>query len=502
METDRLVDEAWHRDTGPARLRELAAAPELARIVAARIGLPAELAEELARRAEAGGAAWTEVARALAAQPATPRERLARLAAHPEESVRWTAAVHRDTPKSALKALAADRSPGVRRALAAREELPRKVAAALLADESPEVRLTMARRVGARPEELRALAGDPDPRIRRVLAALGHGDAADLTDPDPQVRRTAVEHRGHRELAPLLPALARDEDQVVRELAAAQGRNHDPAPLALLAADPEPRVRAAAAANAYTPVASLTALAADPELVVLTALGRNRLAPPAALARLVDTLAERYGSAAPQPAEAPEAVHGLGYAVLGHPATPPESLRRLHALELVPYFHPGNAMDQPNWPADLLIGFGLAACAGARDPVDRAARAAIERAAGTEPAGRVVAAMIDSPLDAFRAAVANRHAPPRALAEFVRRADRERDAYHLDSVARNPATPLPVLLAWAVGRRRCAAMLDNPELPDGVLAQLAECTDEEHAERARELLEVRALRAAGRAEAC
>ncbi|MGW4896881.1 hypothetical protein ACWEQL_32175, partial [Kitasatospora sp. NPDC004240] len=42
MTTDHLVNEAWRPTTPPQRLRELAADPVPARIVASRIGLPAD----------------------------------------------------------------------------------------------------------------------------------------------------------------------------------------------------------------------------------------------------------------------------------------------------------------------------------------------------------------------------------------------------------------------------------------------------------------------------
>ncbi|WP_328929984.1 hypothetical protein OG429_39065 [Streptomyces sp. NBC_00190] len=172
MDRDDDVAEAWSPATPLSRLRELAAqAPGTARIVASRIGQPADLAEEVAARAVAGGPAWFGVLCALAAHPATSAERLAELAAHPEESVRRVVAVHRATPKAALKALARDGSAAVRRALAGRERLPRKVAAVLVADTSAEVRLTLVRRIGARPEHLRSW---PPTRTRGSAAWWPH----------------------------------------------------------------------------------------------------------------------------------------------------------------------------------------------------------------------------------------------------------------------------------------------------------------------------------------
>ncbi|MER7734754.1 hypothetical protein ABTX80_28055 [Streptomyces erythrochromogenes] len=496
MDRDDLA-EAWRPSTPPTRLRELAAlGPGPARIVAGRIGLQAGLAEEVAVRALAGGPDWFGVLRALAAHPATSPERLAELAAHPEESVRRVVAVHRATPKPAVKALARDESTAVRRALAGREKLPRKVAGALVADSSGEVRLALVRRVGARPEHLRALAADPDARVRRVVAALGHAGDADLTDPDPTVRRTAVRKRSAPELIPLLDALAQDPDTRVRELVAQQYRNHTPAVLARLASDAEPCVRAAAAANPFTPVRQLTELAQDPDLAVLVAVSRNTTAPPGTLARLVDTIMAASGDGGRKALGRQEDLQRLAYAALEHPATPPASLRALHAAGLWPYFHPGNAMDQPNWPADLLIEFGLTYSASTvSGAAEQASFAAVDEARHTEPAEDVLAAMVRSSIHYLRRAVANRHTPPEALAAFVRDGAHAGDTGLLDDIAKNPATPVEILLAWAEAGERHYDMLKNPSLPEPVLAAIAASTDTSYAGEALWMLEVRALRA-------
>ncbi|MGW6918403.1 HEAT repeat domain-containing protein, partial [Kitasatospora sp. NPDC054939] len=379
------------------------------------------------------------------------------------------------------------------------------------ADACADVRLAVARRVGVRSEELDALTGDPDPRVRRVLSVLGRSGGSDLTDPDEKVRRTAVQRLGRPELAEALPALVRDADPVVRELVAVRWRNHDPELLALLAEDTDVRVRAAVAGNWYTPVEQLTELAADPDPLVMDALLGNRLAPPAALARIVDALARAAAAEAEQAAsgaateqlpewelqEVRDARRHLVYEALRHPATPPESLRRAYELELDPYFHLGNAMSQPNWPADLLIDFGLRYCESTvRGDEEWASFHRIEEEVGTLPPEQVLATLLDSPIYYLRAAAANRHAPPEALAGFVRTVDPDVDNYHLDKLAKNPAVPQDVLLAWAAECNRCGYMLQNPELPEAVLAAIAECSNDDHATEARDLLEVRSLRAA------
>lgn len=491
-----LVNEARWPDTPASRLRELAAAaPAQARLVASRIGLPSDVAEELAESATNGGDVAT--LRALAAQPATSPQRLALLAAHPDERVRRGVAVHRATPKSALRLLAGDASAAVRRALAAREKLPRKIAEALLADASAEVRLTMARRYGARPEHLRALVADPDPRVRRVVSALGVTDpAAAFADDDPKVRRAAVRRAGVEELAPHLDRLVADPDQGVRELAGHLLRNRRPAALAVLAADPEPAVRRAAATNHFTPEAALAALAGDADLPVVAAVADNPFTPPAALAAIADACPADF-SYHPMwdrgdDADAPHRSRIVND-LLDHPRIPPEALRALHAKN-PPYFHEGNAMTQPNWPPDLLIEFALSYCRSTLDTEEEhESYRAIDTARHHEPLDQVLAMMLRSPIYYVRGgAAANRHTPPEAIAEYVRTADTEMAKSHFDYVAKNPATPVGILEAWAAAGDRHYEMLKNPDLPTSVLEIIAAGDGDFYPEQARTVLAVRA----------
>ncbi len=229
---------------------------------------------------------------------------------------------------------------------------------------------------------------------------------------------------------------------------------------------------------------------------MLVAISQNATAPPETLARLVDTITRSFGDSGSIAHGQEEDVQRLAYAALEHPATPPESLRALHALDLWPYFHPGNAMDQPNWPADLLVEFGLTYCAGTvSGKAEIESFAAIDDARHTEPLEDVLAAMARSPIYYLRRAVANRHTPPEALAEFVRDPARAEDTGLLNDIAKNPATPIEILLAWAEAGVRQNGMLKNPALPEPVLAAIAAGTDTSDAAQARAMLEVRALRA-------
>jgi hypothetical protein len=504
-EMDELVSEAWRAATPKSRLRELADQdPRLARIVASRIGLSAKLAEELAVRASgAGGSDSAEgtaqgdvrVLRALAAQPATSPQRLTLLAQHADEQVRRSVALHRSTPKPALRVLLGDASAEVRRALAAREKLPRKIAAALLTDASADVRLALARRFEANPDHLRALARDPDPRIRRVVAALGHADGADLSDDDVRTRRIAVDRCGLEELAPHLDRLVRDPDAGVRQLCAYMRHNHSPAPLAVLAADPVPTVREYAAMNWYTPAEALAALAGDTDLRVLERISDNPFTPPQALAAVVEAVPSDLDGSSPSP------MRSIISQLLDHPAIPPEALRALYAKN-PPYFHMNDAMGQSNWPPDLVIEFALSYSAPVEGEEELRSYAEIDAARRSEPLDQVLATMLSSPIHcARRAAAANRHTPPQALAEYVRTADPEREEYGLDGVARNPSTPVEILNAWAAAGERHYELLKNPYLAASVLEAIAADDSTEYASQARRILEVRGYRA-GTEETC
>ncbi|MGX2994836.1 hypothetical protein JNUCC64_11135 [Streptomyces sp. JNUCC 64] len=486
------VAEAWRPGTPPERLRELAEPDaRIARIVASRIALPPDLAEELAGWAADRGEAWWGVTRALAAQPAASAARLAGYATHPDASVRRVAAVHRDTPRGALEELAGDGATAVRRALAGREELPDGLVTRLAGDAAGDVRLTVARRTDADPAVLRSLAADEDPRVRRVVAALGHGGGAEFDDEDPVVRRNAVRRAGPEVIAPLVAALARDLDPGVRALAAEECRNRDPLALSVFAADRHPGVRRRAAANRFTPVLSLTALADDEDPEVREALVHNTSAPPEALVRLADGLLARW-----HPDDPDTGGFGLGrrplvFALLDHPATPPGTLRRLY--ERGPSgFHQGNAVSGPNWPPELMARFALDHCAGLLDSEEeRASHTAIDRALGTARVEEVLTAMVHSPVYWLRGAVANRHVPPGVLADCAAEVDRGERTDHVEGLAANPALPPAVQVRWARAGIRLYNLLSNPGLCEGALRAVADGPDPYWAEEARLTLEVR-----------
>lgn len=482
-----------------ARLRELVGLePGLARIVAGRIGLPVDFAEELAEAAVAAGDVAT--LRALAAHPVTPPERLAVLASHADEGVRRAVALHRATPEAVLRELAGDASAAVRRALAAREKLPKSIAKVLLTDAVGDVRLTLARRVDARPKHLRALADDPDPRVRRFVAALGYLGTTAVADADPKVRRAAVSGCDVEKLAPHLGSVIRDPDPGIRELAAAMGRNHSPESLAVLAADSEAAVRREVAANWFTPESALVTLAGDTDPDVLAAVSGNPFAPPAALEMIVEALPRDFTPFSSLfPSDTGARWWDIFNNLLEHPRISPEALRVLYAKNS-DGFHYGNALSQPNWPPDLLIEFALRDCAGVLDSEEESDfHAEIDRARREVALPSVLAMMLRGPVYSLRkGAAANRHTPPEALAEYVRTADPEIDNYLLDDVAKNPATPVEILQEWAAGGRRHYYMLKNPELPESVLRIIAAGDD---AEEAHMMLAVRAARA-GRETPC
>ncbi|WP_329562379.1 HEAT repeat domain-containing protein [Kitasatospora sp. NBC_01266] len=509
MEMESLINEAWRPTTTTPRLRELAAEdPRLARIVAGRIGLSAEFAEELAAWADSADAhgAVTDGAdtglaeanlnrigmvRALAAQPATSPERLALYAGHPDEQVRHFVALHRGTPKAALEMLAADDSPAVRWALAAREELPEKIADKLLTDSAADVRLALIQRSVVQEAHLQALATDPDPRIRRVVAELGYAGDADLLDEDPRVRQVAVRSRDLDALAAHLERLVRDPDQLVRELCASSERNRDGALLAVLATDSVPAVRKEVAANWHTPVESLIALAGDECQEVLEVLSKNPFAPPQALSVILETVPQDFDSLDHS------ITRFIIYNLLRNPAISCETMRALYAKN--PFQHVKvAALSEPNCPPDVALRFAVDYYAHlAGNDEARRSFADVEAALRDgRPLGPVLAELLSSPDHYLRGvAAANRHTPPEALAHYAHTTDPKLGDYSLNDVAKNPATPLEILEDWARADERQSKMLGNPYLPESVFEIIATGEDERRARVARRILAVRTHRA-------
>ncbi|MBC3840923.1 hypothetical protein GXW82_13550 [Streptacidiphilus sp. 4-A2] len=204
-----------------------------------------------------------------------------------------------------------------------------------------------------------------------------------------------------------------------------------PGALAVLAADPDPAVRANAAQNWYTPAEALTALAHDAQLSVLAEVSENLFTPPDALAVIVgavpaDFVFERFSATGDTDKSL---MRDIIDSLLDHPAIPPEALRALHAKN-PPHFHEGDALHRANWPADLVVRFGLSHCASTVEEGEEL-RSFTEIAAArhTEPLDRVLERMLRGPIYYLRgAAAANRHTPPHALAAYVRTADPELEA--------------------------------------------------------------------------
>jgi hypothetical protein len=223
-----------------------------------RKDLTSEMIEEVIRLGSA---------RTLAANAHVPAMGRARLAEHPEPSVRAAVAASvADEPPGLLARLAGDRNSGVRSFLAMNEHLPPELLAVLAEDAESSVRSNVVLHWKDAPEPVRRnLLTDSDPNIRRS-AASAYSPPTDLLPvllADPETRAIAVRHVDPS------PELARDPDSRVRSAVAAHP--HLSAELRdMLAADVDVSVRSAIAARPDTPSALYESLVAtlatdDPE---------------------------------------------------------------------------------------------------------------------------------------------------------------------------------------------------------------------------------------------
>ncbi|MEU6312210.1 hypothetical protein [Streptomyces sp. NPDC047014] len=169
-----------------------------------------------------------------------PAGLLARLAADPDESVRWFLALNANLPADLLARLAADPETRVREAVVPRwRELPDEVRRMLLTDADAGIRRLSARTFVPPADLLSGLLADPETRAGAVRHSAPTYALA--TDPDADVRQAVAAH-------PDLPAdlrdlLAEDSDLFVRNEVA--GRSDTL---------PELRDRLAAGLEATSPV--------------------------------------------------------------------------------------------------------------------------------------------------------------------------------------------------------------------------------------------------------
>ena len=133
----------------------------------------------------------------------------------------------------------------------------------------------IAARVGCHPATVRNHLPTPPRRTAGLVRFV--------TDPDPHVRATAAA----RPLCPpkMLARLASDAEQPVRA-AVVEHSNCPPRILVRLATDASYTVRTAAAGHSNCPPQTLTHLAGDPIWDVVVTVARNRNCPPQALRRL------------------------------------------------------------------------------------------------------------------------------------------------------------------------------------------------------------------------
>ncbi|WP_329542592.1 hypothetical protein [Streptomyces sp. NBC_01358] len=200
-------------------------------------------------------------ARSLAANTSVPADVRARLAEHPEPSVRCGVA-----------ASVADEPPGL--------------LARLVNDPDPSVRSFLAMNDCLSPELLACLASDPEPSVRSSVIQHWR-DAPDwvrralLTDADANVRRDSVS--AYSPPADLLPGLL--ADPATRAAAVPYA-----APVLELATDPDPAVREATAAHPDLPTDLRDLLAEDPDISVRDAIAARPDIPLALRERIVTSV--------------------------------------------------------------------------------------------------------------------------------------------------------------------------------------------------------------------
>lgn len=195
-------------------------------------------------------------------------------------------------PRASLPPLASREAPALFTELAELWDLAARGALADGALECSALELSADALAPASPEQAPApfepCTLSPDPGATAALADLdpddAHALAAALTDPAPQVRVALIADAGDLLDATAWAGLVADPSPAVRAAAVrcpdcpldmppgerhpgvrASSRTAHPLELVLLAAHPEPSVRAAVADNAHTPVRTRCALARDPE---------------------------------------------------------------------------------------------------------------------------------------------------------------------------------------------------------------------------------------------
>ena len=178
----------------------------------------------------------------LVENPSTPASVVEDAATSPEKQIRRAAAAHQAASESTLAALAADTDPAVRAVIAARVDTPPAVLVSLANDTNDEV--------------VAAVLGNPSTpasALSRSFQTLQSSQDSSLGVSDAGLRVAAAAH----------PAAGADT-------------------LRLLAADPEPSVRAVVAARTDAPSDVLTALTQDPDPSVRAAAATNPSTPAAA----------------------------------------------------------------------------------------------------------------------------------------------------------------------------------------------------------------------------
>lgn len=291
--------------------------------------------------------ALTDLAYAIAANPATPSGTIADLAEHPMAYVRCEVAHRTDLPQHSYDTLATDPDPRVRGAVAENPAIDERLIRALAGDDSNEVRRQLAhnpaipldvlaeiapvtrfsesllpRIVAATADEVAALARSPVPALRRLLAERPDLPAPTLNrlaeDTDAKVLKSLASNAGltddqlramvARHGARVVAAVARNPACSPRLLHDLATRTHpERKALKAIAAHPnagaatlvhclhDPQARRIAARHPALPAATIAGLFQDTDGQVVEAAAANPSLPRASMVYLVDR------SASPNP---------------------------------------------------------------------------------------------------------------------------------------------------------------------------------------------------------
>lgn len=271
------------------------------RFIAAYPLSPSDLLECLSEESED-----SEALAMVAVNPRTPPHSLARLAEHPDPSVRSRAAGNSQLTARDLRALARDERVEVRVAVARNEAIRLQHQAELAKDADPSVRVALAGNAVLDPEVALFLSDDDSPLVRVQLVGCANVEDEQLlywADSDREELQLALLKRSQLP-PPVIESLVLARSATVRSEARARLEGfRDPVPATFVVRYGTEPERAALAAEPALPVPLQRVLSQDAAVPVLSALAANWEIDPDVTEHLIgrgvpevlETLAENAG---------------------------------------------------------------------------------------------------------------------------------------------------------------------------------------------------------------